>query len=51
MHFIIYKNRYINCFTYSLKGNFVECFDKFYLKENTGNEVNLLCKKYERNCG
>lgn len=34
-----------------MNGQCIECFDRFYLKNNTCNEVSIFCKKYDVNSG
>lgn len=34
-----------------MDGACIECFDRFYLKNNSCNEVNVFCKKYNATNG
>lgn len=54
MHNSINKNRLSNIKLPHLPHEWtmhIECFDRFYLKNNTCNEVSIFCKKYDVNSG
>lgn len=40
-----------NCFAYTAQGACLECFDRFYVKDNMCAEVDVFCKKYSKTNG